>query len=137
MLDTGPPVAGDPDEIVRAAYAAFNEGDLERVLSLAHPEVEVRDPERTGQVFRGHDGYREFVREWLDNFDDYRVEIVETVVNGDQVLVVAVQHARGRGSGVEISEGFNQVVTTRDGKIAVYQVYTDRADAERAAGLRD
>jgi ketosteroid isomerase-like protein len=137
VLDTGPLVGGDQGEIARAAYAAFNDGDVEGVLALADPDIEIRDPDRTGDVFRGHDGYRRFITDWLETFDEYRIEIVDVVVNGDRVFVDAVAHGRGKGSGLELSQGFNQVLTIRDGKIAIFEVFTDRADAERAAGLRD
>ena len=137
MLDTGSLVGRDSGEIVRDAYAAFNDGDVEGVLALATPDIEIRDAARTAVVYRGHDGYRQFITEWLENFDEYRFEVVEFVVNGDRVLVDAVAHGRGKGSGLELSEAVNQVLTVRDGKVSVLEVYTDRAEARRAAGLAD
>ena len=64
-----------------------------------------------------------------------RFEIVKVVVNGDRVFVDAVAHGRGKGSGLELSQGFNQVLTIRDGKIAVFEIFIDRSTAKRAAGL--
>ena len=75
------------------------------------------------------------MEEWLESWDNYRIEINELVSHGDQVLVDATQHGTGKGSGVEISAPFAQLVTIKDGKITEYQVFITRADAERAAGL--
>jgi ketosteroid isomerase-like protein len=48
-------------EILKEAFAAISQGDLEGFLSLTDPEVEFHSliAESEGQTYRGHDGVRE------------------------------------------------------------------------------
>ena len=41
MLDTAARVARDSVETARRAYAAFNDGDIDGVLSVTDPEIEI------------------------------------------------------------------------------------------------
>ncbi len=134
MLGIPPRMGADKEAIVRATYDAFNAGDYDRLLANVDADVVIRDPDRTGSEFRGHDGYRQFIEEWLESWDDYRVEITELVSRGDRVLVDAVQHGTGKGSRIEISVPYAQVVRLEGDKIVEYQVFLSRADAERAIG---
>ena len=83
-------------EIVQEAFAAFARGDLEAVLDLSHPEIVVRDPDRTGRAFHGPAGLRAFFEEWLENWEEYRSEPLEFIEAGDQVLVHTMQTGRGK-----------------------------------------
>jgi hypothetical protein len=55
-------------EIVRRAYEAFNQGDLEGLLDFVDPEIEVRpDPGLPGwRVFEGREGFLSFAEAWLE-----------------------------------------------------------------------
>lgn len=127
----------DQVEVVRDAFEAFNRGDLDAVLAGTDPAIEILDPDRTGKIYRGHEGYREFMLDWLESWEEYTVEVDEIVENGDRVFVHLIQTGRGKGSGIEFSEPINNVVTFRDSKIVKFEVYVERSDAERSAGLTD
>lgn len=124
-------------EMTRELYEAFNRGDTETILAQTDLEIEIRDPDRTGQTYRGHEDYQRFIGDWMESWDSYAVEIAELTQNGDRVLADLVQSGRGKGSGIEFSEPFHQVLTFRDGKVVRFEIYIERADAERAARLRD
>ena len=124
-------------EITQSLYDAFNSGDLEAQAPHMHPELEVRDPDRTGRTYRGFDGYRAFIEEWLESWDSYSIEVKGLTRNGDRVLADLVQSGVGKGSGLEFSEPFTQVLTFRAEKVVRFEIFIDRADAERAAGLRN
>ena len=124
-------------ELTREIYSAFNAGDFDSVLAHADPEFEVHDRDRTGRVHKGHDGWRAFIREWMENWESYKVEIVELERNRDNVFVQLMQSGVGRESGIEFSEPFSQVLTFRGEKVVRFAIFVDRAEAERAAGLRD
>ena len=47
----------------------------------------VRDPGRTGATFTGHDELVRFWREWLESWDEYRVEPTEVIVKHDENYV--------------------------------------------------
>jgi ketosteroid isomerase-like protein len=123
--------------ITQSLYDAFNRGNLEAQREHMHPELEITDPDRTGQVHRGFEGYQEFIGDWLESWDEYRVEIKGLTRNGDSVLIDLVQSGVGKESGIEFSEPFSQVLTFRDEKVVRFAIFIDRVDAERAAGLRD
>lgn len=122
-------------EIVRGVYEAFNRGDMEAVLAQSDPEIEIRDPDRTGRVYRGHDDFLAFVGEWMESWDTYALEVAGLTRNEDSVLADLIQSGRGKGSGIEVAEPFHQVLTFRDDRVVRFAIYIERADAERAAGL--
>jgi ketosteroid isomerase-like protein len=128
-------MADERVETIRTAVEAFNRGDPGGLAGFAHEDIEVDDPERTGRTWHGHDGYREFVADWLESFDEYRVDLEEIEANGDRYYVRFTQRGRGRGSGIEFELPLHYVLTFRGEKVARIQVFTPSADARRAAGL--
>lgn len=118
-------------------YEAFNREGLEAVLAHAGPEIEIHDPDRSATVYRGRQGARELASEWLESWDDYRIEVDRLVPNGDKVLAELTQSGRGKGSGIEFSEPFCNVLTFDGDKIAKFEIYIDRQDGRRAAGLAE
>jgi ketosteroid isomerase-like protein len=123
-------------EIVREGLAAISRGDFERVLEFADPEIEIRDPDRTGDTFHGHEGMGSFTAEWLENFDDYRIEPKEVLEAADgRIVALCRQSGRGKGSGIEVSDEINMVFRLRDGKAVQYVIFARREDALREAGI--
>jgi ketosteroid isomerase-like protein len=121
-------------EIIERTIDAANRGDLETVLELTHPEIEIDDPERTGRS-RGHQALQAFTQEWLENFEDYRVEIREIEEGPDGVFVALVQHGKGRGSGIEFALPLHYALRFQDGRISYYGIRTEAADARGEVGL--
>jgi ketosteroid isomerase-like protein len=101
---------------------------------MCDPEIEwVEDPQRAdGRVYRGHEGVRESWERWLENFDEYGLEIERISDHGDRVLVVAVEHGRGSASAAEVSAHIYLVFTFRAGKVLRYQEFYDEQDARAA-----
>jgi ketosteroid isomerase-like protein len=124
-----------PREIIERWAEAFNRGDMDAVLELMHPEIEIEDPERTGRTWRGHDDYRAFMQEWLENFDTYRVEVEELEEGPDGLYARGTQSGKGAGSGLEFSLPIYYVVRFRDGKVVYFRLSTDPDTARRVAGL--
>ena len=52
--------------------------------------------------YEGHDGYRRFLEEIDEVWDDFRAEPLEFIDAGDKVVVSHVVRGRGKGSGVEV-----------------------------------
>ena len=124
-------------EILERLFEAFNRDDAETVVSHLDPDLVVLDPDRTGRTYRGYAGFRELVEEWLESWDDYSVEVTGLTRNGDRILADLVQSGVGRGSGIKFNEPLFQVFTFGGDKVVRFEIYNERADAERAAGLRD
>jgi ketosteroid isomerase-like protein len=130
-------VEGEQAQIVGKWTEAFNRGDMDAVLELIHPEIEIDDPERTGRTYRGHNEYRAFIDEWLDNFDSYSVGVEELEQGPHGLYVRGTQSGRGAGSGLEFSLPINFVVRFRDGKVVYFRLSTDPETTRRVAGLQD
>jgi ketosteroid isomerase-like protein len=103
----------------------------EMIAQTCDPEIEwVEDPKRAdGRIYRGHDGVRESWERWLEDFEEYAVQIGTITDHGDRALVAAVEHGRGSASGAEVSSPIYIVFTFRDEKILRYEEFYDEQDA--------
>jgi ketosteroid isomerase-like protein len=116
-------------EIVRKAFEAWARRDFEAALALADAQVVLHDPGRTGATFRGHDQLKRFWEEWLEGWDEYRVEPKEFVEEGDEVFVASDQTGRASLTGIEVTQDLFQVFKLRDGVLVELRIYADRAPA--------
>jgi ketosteroid isomerase-like protein len=126
-------------ELLEALFAGAQSLDKEAMLAalprlipeMCDPEIVwVEDPTRAdSRTYRGHDGVRASWERWLENFDEYGVEVESMSDHGDRVLVTGVEHGRGRASGAEVSARVYVLCTFRAGKILRYQEFYDEQDA--------
>jgi ketosteroid isomerase-like protein len=126
-------------EVVRAAYACLNRGDLDAVLELMHPECEwVEDPRVPGaRTRRGLGEIRPYVESMPRFWEGLRVEPERFVDRGDEVFALARLTAYTRRGGPEIDRTFDQMITLRDGKMVRGRWFSTRKDALEAAGLSE
>ena len=121
--------------------AAFNRGDLDAWIEYWADDIDYRAVE--GAVddqgpIHGKDAYRAYVQDWLDTFDDFRLEPVEQIAAGeDKVIAVVRASGRAKLSGVETDLTFAVLYTIRDGKIARGREYWTRGEVLEAAGLSE
>jgi ketosteroid isomerase-like protein len=122
---------------LRRAYEAFNRGDFDTAVELAHPEIEFVRP--GGQAsLRGADG----LRAWMepDAFEEQQLQPREFRVQGNKVLVRQHARARGAGSGIEMDlETWVLWTLDDDGLATRVEGFLPHQDAEafEAAGLRE
>jgi ketosteroid isomerase-like protein len=110
---------------------------MPRTMALCHPDVEWSAPE-DGTTYRGREGVRRRLEEWLESFDEYSYEIQRIVdCGGDQVLVKATEVGRGAMSGAEVHSTNYELLTIRDGLIVRIREFYDEGNALEAAGLRE
>jgi ketosteroid isomerase-like protein len=108
---------------------------MPRTMSFCHPDVEWIAPE-DGTTYRGRDGVRQRLEEWLESFQDYRYEVERIVDCGsDQVLVVATEVGRGAASGAEVRSVNYELLTIRDDMVVRIREFYDEGNALEAAGL--
>jgi ketosteroid isomerase-like protein len=125
-------------DIVRRSLEALNEGDTEGVLGLMDPDVELVTARAVleGISYRGHEGFRQFVADMADDWEDYHPSSERFRDLGDgRVLVVGRFHARGKASGMEVDTPAAWVSEVREGKIVHVRFYADEAAALDALGL--
>ncbi len=105
-------------EIVRGVFDAFFRGDMDSAMKAFDPDIEWDVTLRAdGRVYHGHEGVRQGVGDWISVWDDYRVEIEEYVDAGDEVVVLATESGRGKGSGIESEQKVSFAWTLSDGKV--------------------
>jgi ketosteroid isomerase-like protein len=126
--------------VVRGCAAA-NRRDFDLMLTGWADDIDYRAAEGAlddhGPI-HGKAEMRAYVQDWLDTFDQLKVEPLEVIDAGqDQVIAVLRSSGRAKLSGVETDLTYAALYTFRDGKIAVGREYFTRAEALEAAGLRE
>jgi ketosteroid isomerase-like protein len=118
-------------EVVKATFAAFAARDLDAVLALSHPDIELTavTGEHAGRTrpYRGHDGLREYFRDVADLWEELHLTPREFREAGDLILVTGKVSARSQSRTVTGSTGW--IWQVREGKVVVVRVYASAADA--------
>ena len=126
--------------MVRRAYEAFNRGDRDAAVADLAADCEYiasgAIPDATG-TYSGPGGYKRFTEWLMDEFNDVRVEINESIDAGDRVVVSVTTRGSGKRSGAETSWVTWQVWTIRDGKAVRGEGFMSRGEALEAAGLEE
>ena len=124
-------------EIARRGYEAFARRDLDAVFELFDPEIEAHDPPEMpdAAIHRGHDAVRRDWEQTYELFEDFTIEVEETLDCGDDVVVFLRYRGRGSESGAEVEALMAHVWTVRNGKAIRLRQFLDREQALEAAGL--
>jgi ketosteroid isomerase-like protein len=137
----GPAKSEDSVDVVRRAWEAWERGDMQAVFDFYDPAVEwdMTESEVPDMgVFRGHEGVRNFFREWMAPFHDYYAHADEFKLGSEGVLVRMRQGGRGKESGVEVEmPPLWQLYRLRAGRAVRVEIYRDEDRALKAAGVRE
>lgn len=119
-------------EITRRAYRAFNRAGVEAILEFLHPEIEWHMADgfaRRPRVLHGHDGVRQVLSMFEENFDDFRVEPGELIEEGDVVIAPVHMHGRAKGTGEEHSFDVVHVWEAQAGRAFRLSAYSSVEEA--------
>jgi uncharacterized protein len=120
-------------------YDAINRADMHAILSLQADDVEWRGPIAFPDLagpHHGHEGVRTYAERVSDAWQEFTVDAERFVELGDRVLVLTRERGRGRISGIEVqSQPTAHLWTLRDGRVVRFQVFWDREEGLRAAGV--
>ena len=125
-------------EIVRAAFEAFNRGDLDAALQAVAQDAEL-DWSRALGPYRGIlrlDQFRHFLGDFRSTFESVRFEAHEFLDADEDIDVPFTGHIRGR-DGIETTARGVLVCAVRDGPVVRVCLYQQKHDALEAAGLRE
>ncbi len=118
-------------EVVKATFAAFAARDLQAVLALSAPDIELTavtgDQAGRTDPYRGHDGMRQYFRDVASVWEELQLTPREFRAEGDLILVTGKVSARSRSRTVSGSTGW--IWRVRDGKVVYVRVYASAADA--------
>jgi ketosteroid isomerase-like protein len=104
--------------VILDGYEAWNRGETGVLQPLLDADMEWEPGfgALEAGVHRGAAGFQGFVDSWLESFSEFRIEPQLLIQSGDTMIVVAHQHGRGQGSGIELEATVVHVWTVRDGK---------------------
>src|SRR5262245_24051172 len=125
-------------EVVRRGMDHLNRTG-EPLWDLLDPEVEwIIDPiGLLAGTYRGHQGVLEFLKRLGEGFDEFHIEVDDTIDAGDSVVVLCRTRTRGRGSGLTVEQPAGWVCRVREGRVVTARVYFRPAEALEAAGLSE
>jgi ketosteroid isomerase-like protein len=119
--------------IARSAIEAFNRGDVDAVLALAAPDVEVYAPPDSPNPGRyvGYEGYLRWSEQWLEAWETFTLDVLDIEAVGDRHVVAVVrQNGRGRLSGLALTmEAAHLYEMDEDGKIVRFELHDERKRA--------
>jgi ketosteroid isomerase-like protein len=124
-------------ELVRSMFEAYGRRDLPAIRALVHSDVEVRPGlvgGLEGAVYRGPDGYIQFIEDVDATFDGFRIEIQEIRDLGDTVVVLGHTWGRGR-EGIAVDAPGGWVLGVRDGQLHRFRSFNTWEETLEAAEM--
>jgi ketosteroid isomerase-like protein len=124
----------DDVEILRNAYEALNEGDIERAVAVLDEDAEWcehSDLPEAG-LYQGRAAIREFLEEFLESWQDFHQETEELIPGHGRVLIMLRSKVRGKGSGVAVEGEYAHLWTMENGRGTRVDAYFDRQEGLRA-----
>jgi ketosteroid isomerase-like protein len=126
-------------EIVRRIWAAVERQDTKAVLAFYDPDIVWQDHtnalELQDHSYQGHEGVRQFWREWLEPFETFEAHPEAFIDAGDNVVVGFRLSGRGKASGAQVEWPLWNVYTIRNGLVIRVQAFETKAEALEAVGL--
>ena len=125
-------------EIVKAGLDAWNRRDIDAVIEILHQDAELL-PMRAvfeGTVYRGAGGFRTFLKDMGEEWDDFRLEPDEfREIDESRVLVLGRLQGLRKASGMEFEAPAAWVCDLREGKVAKVQFFAHEEAVRDALGL--
>ena len=126
-------------EIVRRALAAYMNDDEATLRGLAANDMvtSARPDQPDPQDHHGYEGFMRSSAEWLEAWDEHKVEATRIWGEADFVFVGTQESGRGRISGVPMEAQSIFVFTLRQRKIVSLQIFGSEDEALKAVGLAE
>jgi ketosteroid isomerase-like protein len=136
--DTWQTMSADPTTdavaLTRRIFEAGSRGDLDLVVSLYAANASFDMSPLGLGVFEGRAALRSFLDDWFGAYDQYEVELEQTVDFGDGVvLAVIAQKGRITDSEGVVELRYAAVALVADGEVVLTTNYSDLDEARRAA----
>jgi ketosteroid isomerase-like protein len=132
-------------EIVRRLFEEFQAGMERDPGAWWYSEAVADDfewitavPIEGRSVWRGREGFVEFMRTWTAEFEDWSLQLERVIDAGhDRVVALTHQAAIGKGSGVPVEMNLGQVCELEAGRIVRVRNYLSYVETLEAAGLSE
>jgi len=128
-------MSGENLQLHRRAVEAFNQRDVEKIVALCDPQIELQSAV-TMTAHHGHEGVRRWHRDLEDAFgDQVRLEPEAYFDLGEHTITFHLLHGRGHHSGAAVVEPFAHVHRWRNGLTVWFKAYAHQEDALKDLGV--
>jgi ketosteroid isomerase-like protein len=116
---------------LRAAYAAFNRGDIDAALAPMDASIEWSEPAEFpgGGAYHGREGVRRYLTQSRAGWAEGSSEPERFITAGNRVIVFVHARIRPQGSNEWSDVRLADVYTVRDGKAVQMRAFADRQEA--------
>jgi ketosteroid isomerase-like protein len=132
----GKKVTTENIDLTRAQYTRWNAEDFDAWIEGFDPDVEYFSSISAGLDgsgrYKGHDGMRRFLRDYLANWQTFQLEPREYIDRGPHVAVFLKALGRGRGSGVDVEREMAHVWTFSEGRVIRHRSFGSPDEALEA-----
>jgi uncharacterized protein len=124
---------------LRAAYAAFNRGDIDAAVQLLDPNVEWTEPTEfpQGGAYHGVDGAKRYLTQSRAGAAEVISEPERFIPSGDRIVVFVQARVLPKGSTTWQEIRLADVYTFHDGRVTQMHAFANRLDALRWAGVEE
>jgi ketosteroid isomerase-like protein len=111
-------------ERIGAVYREWAKGNFRAGGELFSPDVSF-EAMSDGRSAIGREAIADYMREFLRQWSEFRIDAEAIEERGDQVVVTERQRGTGRASGIELDMTSYAIWTFRDGEVARVRWTTD------------
>ena len=113
-----------PKEVVQKNYECFTTGDMTtfRTLYAENAIVKVNGIHKLSGAYHGPDNWMSALSQVPQLYDEFKIELVNIIAEGDHVF--AMLHATAVGSG-KMTADFGHFYKIENGKIAEFHIFDD------------
>jgi ketosteroid isomerase-like protein len=116
---------------LKAAYAAFNRGDIDAAVKPLDANIEWSEPKEFpgGGTYRGVEGAKEYLTQSRAGADQVHSEPEQFIFAGDKIVVFVHARVKPKGSDAWQEIRLADVYTFRNGKAVAMRAFSDREAA--------
>ncbi len=124
---------------LRAAYAAFNRGDIDAALTPFDPQIEWTEPPEFpgGGTYYGRENVKQYLTQSRDAWAEGSSDPERFITAGDRIVVFVHARVRPKGSDEWHDVYLADVYTFHSGKAIQMRAFSNRQEALRWAGVED
>ena len=123
---------------LRAAYAAFNRGDLETAVAVLDPKIEWSEPVEFpgGGTYHTREAVKRYLKQSRARWAEGSSEPERFITAGNRIVVFVYAHFRFRDSNEWQQVRLADVYSVRKGRIVQMKAFADRQEALSWAGAK-
>jgi len=130
-------VATDLRDVIRAGLDAWSRGDLQNTVAAFDPGIEFATSgiyPGLEPVYRGHDGFQRFWKDFRGTWDDIVIEVDQIVAGGQDLYAMAGRFVATGRNGIAVERPLGMLFRMQGDAIAEITSFGSGEEALRAAG---